>query len=102
MPNRILAYERIAALASIPHWQASDHREAVQRSFEFADFSTAIEFVNQVARIAAEMQHYPEWSNHKNRVDITLTTPEVGGLSELDMDMAQAIDELLERMSCRA
>ena len=87
--------ERNAALAGLPEWQLRDDKLAIVRQFRFADFSQAFAFMTRVALIAEKRDHHPEWSNVYNRVEITLTTHDAGGLSQRDVDMATAIDGLL-------
>lgn len=68
---------------------------AIQRSFRFADFSQAWGFMARVALLAESQGHHPEWSNVWNKVDITLTTHDAGGLSAKDVALARGIDALL-------
>lgn len=88
--------ERAEALDGLPDWDYDDGRDAITRSFTFDNFSQAFAFMTQVALLAEKADHHPEWSNVWNRVDILLTTHEASGLSERDIDMAQAIDVLVE------
>ncbi len=88
--------ERADALEGLPDWDHDPSRDAIARSFTFDNFSQAFAFMTQVALLAERIDHHPEWSNIFNRVDILLTTHDAGGLSERDVDMAQAIDGLVE------
>ena len=88
--------ERADALDGLPDWDLDDGRDAITRSFKFADFSEAFAFMTRVALLAEKANHHPEWSNVWNRVDILLTTHDAGGLSARDIAMAQAIDALVE------
>lgn len=84
-----------AALALVPLWRYNPERGGqLQRSLVFADFVQAFGFMAQVALLAERMNHHPEWRNVYNRVDISLSTHDAGGLSELDIALAQAIDRL--------
>ncbi|WP_076072249.1 4a-hydroxytetrahydrobiopterin dehydratase [Sphingomonas montana] len=87
--------ERIDALDGLPDWDHDDGRDAITRRFVFADFSEAFGFMTRVALLAEKADHHPEWSNVWNRVDVTLTTHDAGGLSVRDVAMAQAIDAVL-------
>jgi len=87
--------ERADALDSLSDWDYEDGRDAITRRFLFADFSEAFAFMTRVALIAEKMDHHPEWSNVWNRVDVTLTTHDAGGLSTRDVVMAEAIDALV-------
>jgi 4a-hydroxytetrahydrobiopterin dehydratase len=86
--------ERDRALVDLPEWSLRDDKLAIVRKFKFADFSQAFAFMTRVALIAEKADHHPEWSNVYNRVEITLTTHDAGGLSQRDVDMAGAIDAL--------
>jgi 4a-hydroxytetrahydrobiopterin dehydratase len=88
--------ERTDALDGLPDWDFDEGRDAIVREFTFDDFSQAFGFMTQVALLAEKADHHPEWSNVYNRVEILLTTHDAGGLSARDIDMAQAIDRLVE------
>ena len=86
---------RSEGLARVSRWQMHTTRDAIMRSFEFADFNAAWGFMSRVALLAEKADHHPEWFNVYNRVDITLSTHDVGdngGLSQRDLDLAAAID----------
>ena len=83
------------ALDALPNWDYDSGRGAISRSFSFVDFAEAFSFMTRVALIAERADHHPEWSNVWNRVDILLTTHDAGGLSERDIEMAEAIDTML-------
>jgi 4a-hydroxytetrahydrobiopterin dehydratase len=87
--------ERGQALAGLPEWRLREDNLAIVRGFRFADFSEAFGFMTRVALIAEKADHHPEWSNVYNRVEITLTTHDAGGLSQRDVAMAAAIDGLV-------
>ena len=87
--------EREAALASLPGWTLRADGKAITRNFRFRDFTEAWAFMGKVAALAGAQDHHPEWSNVYNRVEITLTTHDAGGLSARDVRLARAIDGLL-------
>ncbi|AKH42401.1 4a-hydroxytetrahydrobiopterin dehydratase [Altererythrobacter atlanticus] len=87
--------ERDEALADLSGWSLREDGLAIERRFKFRDFSEAFGFMTRVALIAESQNHHPEWSNVYNRVEITLTTHDAGGLSQRDVKAAQAIDALL-------
>ena len=94
-----LSSEDRAALASDrPGWAMVEGRDAIERSFKFKDFSAAWGFMNRVALLAEKMDHHPEWSNVYNRVVITLTTHDAGGLSVRDVAMAGAIEGVISTL----
>jgi 4a-hydroxytetrahydrobiopterin dehydratase len=88
--------ERAAALDSLDEWDYDDARDAIARSFMFADFIEAFGFMARVALLAEKADHHPEWSNVYNRVDVLLTTHDAGGLSVRDVALAKAIDALVD------
>ncbi|MEO1608602.1 MAG: 4a-hydroxytetrahydrobiopterin dehydratase [Pseudomonadota bacterium] len=94
--NILSGEDRIHALTSISAWQRADGRDAITRSFKFADFNEAFGFMQQVARLAEEANHHPEWFNVYNRVDIILTSHDAGGLTTRDINLAQRIDALVD------
>lgn len=87
--------ERDEALSALPDWTLREDGLAIERTLKFADFNEAFGFMTRVALLAEKHDHHPEWSNVYNRVEITLTTHDAGGLSRRDVKMAEAIDRLL-------
>ena len=88
-----LSTKDIAGLnTSLPHWQVEADR--LKRDWQFKDFSEAFAFMTRVALLAETMQHHPNWSNIYNRVSIELTTHDLDGLSDLDVQLARSIDAL--------
>ena len=73
-------------------WRLQENALAVE--WVFKDFAQAMAFMNAVAEVAERMNHHPEWSNVYNRVTVRLTTHDAGGLTHLDFDLAQAMDNL--------
>ena len=70
-------------------WEkTSDDREAYSKLFKFADFKQAFSFMTSLAMKAEQINHHPEWENVYNKVTITLTTHDKGGITKLDYDMA--------------
>ena len=68
-------------------------RDAIQKTFTFADFNAAFGFMTRVAIKAEQMNHHPEWFNVWNRVDITLSTHDANGLTHRDADLARFIEQ---------
>ncbi len=85
------------ALAELAQWRLDESRGAISRSFRFADFVDAFAFMTEVALVAERSNHHPEWFNVYDRVDITLTTHDAGGLSQRDIDLARFADRAFER-----
>jgi 4a-hydroxytetrahydrobiopterin dehydratase len=92
MVQKLTAERRAAALKALPAWRDVPGRDAIERSLKFKDFNTAFAFMTRVALKAERMDHHPEWFNVYNRVDVTLTTHDCGGVSERDMALAAFID----------
>jgi 4a-hydroxytetrahydrobiopterin dehydratase len=95
MVPKLDAEARAELARSLPHWHVPPDRDAIRRSFRFRDFSAAWGFMSQVALLAERHDHHPEWTNVWNRVEITLTTHDAGGLSARDTALARAIDRLV-------
>lgn len=89
---RLTDAERKAALARLPGWSLRQDGLAIQRTFRFANFAEAFAFMTRVAIAAEKADHHPEWFNVWNRVEITLTTHDAGGLSARDLALADVID----------
>lgn len=87
--------ERASWMAALPEWSLARDGAAIERKFAFGDFSAAFAFMARVALLAEKRDHHPEWFNVYNRVEITLTTHDAGGLSLRDVKMARAIDALI-------
>lgn len=82
-----------AALVQLTQWKKHEQRDAITKTFKFKDFKQAFDFMSDVALLAEDMNHHPEWFNVYNRVEVTLATHDVGGVSALDIKMAQHMDE---------
>lgn len=95
MIEKLTETARAALLADHPEWSLDPDRDAITRTFRFADFSAAFAFMTRVAMLAEVQDHHPEWSNVYNRVTIALTTHDADGLSARDVAMAAAIDALV-------
>ena len=81
--------------AELPDWNLREDGLAITRELKFADFNAAFGFMTRVALYADRVDHHPEWFNVYNRVAITLTTHDAGGLSERDVKMARWIDGII-------
>lgn len=82
-------------LAQVPeNWELSESGKAISRNFKFRNFNEAWGFMSRVALLAEQADHHPEWSNVYNRVSITLTTHDAGGLTDKDTKLANAINKL--------
>ncbi|MEQ9437147.1 4a-hydroxytetrahydrobiopterin dehydratase [Hyphomonas sp.] len=89
-----------AALKKVDGWAAgTGERDIMKKTFRFSDFKTAWGFMSSVALKAEAMDHHPEWFNVYNKVEVTLTTHDVDGVSEKDVELATFMDALAARLS---
>jgi 4a-hydroxytetrahydrobiopterin dehydratase len=86
-----------AALKSLPNWSYKPDQAAIDRHFVFKDFSQALDFMTQIAIKIDAMDHHPDWRNIYNRVEVQLSTHDVKGVTRLDIDLAQAMDDLFSK-----
>src|SRR5688572_6757303 len=94
MVDKLTGAARQSALRELHGWSEVEDRDAIRKSFHFSNFSEAWGFLSRIALVAEKMDHHPEIFNVYNRVEIVLSTHDAGGLSERDIALAQAIDEL--------
>ena len=78
----------------VPEWE--QEKKHIERTFEFDDFTDAIDFVNAVAEVAEEEEHHPDIDIRFNKVRLVLSTHSKGGLTDLDFALAERIDTLSE------
>lgn len=81
-----------AAVSQLSGWSAVSGRDAIVKTYRFADFNAAFGFMARVALVAEKMDHHPEWSNVYNRVEVVLTTHDAGGVTQKDIDLARFMD----------
>jgi len=94
MVQRLSDDARRSALAALAGWRDVAGRDAIQRTFKFADFNAAFGFMTRVALVAEKMDHHPEWRNVWNTVEVILSTHDAGGLTQRDVDLAQAMNAI--------
>ena len=87
--TKLTPTEVTAGLADLPGWALVQDRDAIRKSYRFPDFNAAFAFMTRVALKAEKMDHHPEWFNVYNRVEITLSTHDAGGLTALDLELAR-------------
>ncbi len=97
MSDLIPADELEVILKKCPEWELEfkDDRQCIVRTIEFEEFMEAIDFVNDLAEIAEEAQHHPDIEIRFNKVTLQLTSHDVGGITELDVQLAQRIDNVV-------
>ena len=77
-------------------WEMVEGRDAIVKTYQFDDFADAFGWMTRVAIWAEKWNHHPEWQNTYNRVVVTLTTHDVGGLGPLDAKLARKMDGLFD------
>ena len=93
MASKLSPSDRTQALATLKDWSEADGRDAITRSIKLQDFNEAFGLMTRVALKAEQMNHHPEWFNVYNRIDITLSTHDAGGVTALDIELARFIDD---------
>ena len=94
MAQKLTGEARKSALARLRGWSEVTGRDAVAKKFVFKDFNQAFGFMTRAALIAEKMDHHPEWFNVYKTVEVTLSTHDAGGLTELDVKLAEAMDKV--------
>ena len=94
MVEKLTGAARQTALRELHGWSEVEDRDAIRKSYHFSNFSEAWGFLSRIALAAEQMDHHPEIFNVYNRVEIILSTHDVEGVSERDVRLAHAIDEL--------
>jgi|SRR5690349_11284494 4a-hydroxytetrahydrobiopterin dehydratase len=94
MAAKLSADARKAALARLSGWSEVSGRDAISRKFTFKDFNQAFGFMTRAALVAEKMDHHPEWFNVYKTVEVTLATHDAGGVTELDVKLAEAMDKI--------
>ena len=97
MAHKLSSDARSRALARLNGWSEVKGRDAISKKFVFADFNEAFGFMALAALMAEKLDHHPEWSNVYKTVDVTLSTHDAGGLTELDVKLAEAMDKFASR-----
>lgn len=94
MAQKLSPDARQAALTKLKDWAEVSGRDAITRKFVFKNFREAFAFMTKVAEVAEAMDHHPEWFNVYRTVEVTLATHDAGGVTELDVKLAEAMDKL--------
>ena len=94
MSGKLSGDARKAAIARLKGWSEVKDRDAISKKFVFADFNQAFGFMTRAALIAEKMDHHPEWFNVYKTVEVTLSTHDAGGVTDKDITLATAMDEL--------
>jgi 4a-hydroxytetrahydrobiopterin dehydratase len=94
MAQKLTGSAKADALRKLSGWSEVSGRDAITRKFVFKDFNQAFGFMTRAALIAEKMDHHPEWFNVYKNVEVTLSTHDAGGVTELDIKLATEMDKL--------
>ncbi|WP_424932240.1 4a-hydroxytetrahydrobiopterin dehydratase [Amaricoccus macauensis] len=96
MPAKLSDTERAEALPPLhdTRWEMVEGRDALQKTYQFRNFVEAFGFMTRTALWAEKWNHHPEWFNVYKTVEVTLSTHDAGGLTELDLKLARKMDAL--------
>jgi 4a-hydroxytetrahydrobiopterin dehydratase len=94
MREKLSGEARKQALAKLAGWCEAEGRDAIVKKFVFKNFSEAFGFMARAALVAEKLDHHPEWFNVYKTVEVTLSTHDAGGLTELDIKLAEAMNRL--------
>jgi len=97
MSQKLTGESRKAVVARLGGWSEVAGRDAISKKFMFKDFNEAFGFMTRAALVAEKMDHHPEWSNVYKTVEVTLSTHDAGGVTELDVKLAEAMDKLAKQ-----
>lgn len=81
------------AITRLSGWTETPGRDAITKAYKFTDFNAAFAFMTRIALKAEKMDHHPEWSNVYNKVEVTLTTHDAGGVTDKDVALATFMDQ---------
>jgi 4a-hydroxytetrahydrobiopterin dehydratase len=94
MAEKLSGDSRARALARLKGWTDVSGRDAITKKFVFQDFNEAFGFMTRAALVAEKLDHHPEWFNVYKSVEVTLSTHDAGGVTELDVKLAETMDRL--------
>ncbi len=94
MAEKLTGAERARALETLVDWEEVAGRDAIHKTYRFESFIDAFGFMSRCAFVAEKMNHHPEWFNVYDRVEVTLSSHDAGGLTERDINLAHAMDRM--------
>ena len=92
--QKLTAEARKDALSNLTGWSEVAGRDAITKKYVFKDFNAAFGFMTRAALVAEKLDHHPEWFNVYKTVEVTLSTHDAGGVTELDVKLAEAMDRI--------
>ncbi|TPW26998.1 4a-hydroxytetrahydrobiopterin dehydratase [Pararhizobium mangrovi] len=93
-PAKLDSTQIESLLPSLEGWHLNGDGSGIERTFTFRDFSEAFGFMCRVALVAEKMNHHPDWFNAYKTVQVCLSTHDIGGVSENDVELARAMDRI--------
>jgi 4a-hydroxytetrahydrobiopterin dehydratase len=97
MTERLQGAARVKAVTALKDWADVPGRDAISKTFRFKNFREAWGFMSEAALVAEKMDHHPEWANVYGKVEVTLTTHTAQGVTDLDIKLAQKMDDIEAR-----
>ena len=94
MAQKLTGEARKSALAKLSGWNEVSGRDAIAKKFVFKNFNEAFGFMTRAALVAEKLDHHPEWFNVYKTVEVTLSTHDAGGLTDLDIQLAEAMNAI--------
>ena len=93
MSEKLSTKIRNESLKKLKGWKKTRGKDCIEKEFLFKDFQSAFSWMTKMALVAEKMDHHPEWFNVYNRVNVTLTTHDAGGITKLDIDLAKVMNK---------
>jgi 4a-hydroxytetrahydrobiopterin dehydratase len=93
MAKKISVNQRNESLKKLNGWKKTKGKDSIEKDFIFKDFQSAFSWMTKIAFVAEKMDHHPEWFNVYNKVQVTLTTHDAGGITQLDIDLAKTMNK---------
>lgn len=96
-PDKLSGTEMATVLEGLRGWHWDEDAQTLNKSFVFTDFNEAWSFMCRTALFAEKIDHHPNWYNVYNKVDVSLSTHDVGGVTALDIQMANAMERYCQQ-----
>ena len=93
MSKKLSKKIRNESLKKLNGWKKTRGKDCIEKEFLFKDFQSAFSWMTKMALVAEKMDHHPEWFNVYNKVNVTLTTHDAGGITKLDIDLAKMMNK---------
>jgi len=94
MRKKLTVSEVNKSLGKLQDWEKSKGRDSIEKEFIFKDFQIAFDWMTEIALVAEKMDHHPEWLNVYNKINVTLSTHDSNGITQLDVDLAKEMDRI--------